>query len=188
MPRVYNEATFQYNTDVTYVGFIYRTSRVFPYNEDITYNQPIRYIGDSGVGDSTVSFRRNILRSGTNTGNGSATSSEIGVFFRDASGFGTSSESSSELEIIYVTAESEDMVNGSSTANVLKTSVRTTSNSGVGSSSVVRVLTAKRQAFDTSSFGFLNVAIGKNAGKTLNARIRMSPYWSKRKPRHIRIR
>jgi len=187
MPRVYNEPTFQYNTDVTYLGFIYRTSRDFIYNQNTTYNEAVRYIGDAGIGGSSASFRRDILRSGSNAGIGDDIVVVQRIVVRDADGAGTASESSVEAEIIYVTAQSEDIVNGTSEALVSKDALRSSTDAGVGSYVSVRLLIARRSATDSAS-GYMNTAIGVNAGKTLNAKIRMSPYWSNRKPRHIRIR
>lgn len=187
MPVVYNEPTLQYNTDVTYLGFIYRTSRVYSYNADTTYNEPVRYIGDDGIGDSDTSYIRHLLRSSTDSGYGDDSSIIVRVVVRETSDSATGTESSVEAEILYVTAQSEDMINGTSSASILKQAFRSSSDAGLGSAVVVRQLTALRSSAD-SAVGYMNTAIGFNAGKTLDAKIRMSPYWSKRKPRHIRIR
>lgn len=187
MPNLYNQSSLQYNTDVTYLGFIYRTSRQYLYNADTTYNEPVRYIGDGGSGESDVVYRRNLLRSSTNNGYGDDSSIIVRVVIRETSGSATGSESSTEAEIIYVTAFSDDIVNGTSSTTIEKQALRSSVDAGLGSAIVLRRLTALRSSTDNAS-GYMNTAIGVNAGKTLDAKIRMSPYWSKRKPRHIRIR
>ena len=185
--KVYNDTTLTYNSNAQYIGIPNGESRNFIYVDDTPYNEDVRYIGDTGIGLSVVVFRRNLLRSGTNNGDGLSNVDILRTVVRTSSDTAVSSESTTTLEALYVQGFSEDMVNGTSVAVISKIANRTSVETSIGTSVAIKILTAKRSSVD-AGVGSSSFSNGVNAGRTLNDRIRMTPVWDRRKPRHIRPR
>jgi hypothetical protein len=185
--KVYNEIGIDYNTDTQYIGIPNAKSRDFIYVENTTYNESSRYIGDNGIGLSVAVFRRDLFRSGTNNGDGSSSVNILRTVIRTGSNTAVSSETAESLEVLYVYAFSEDMVNGTSVADIFKIANRTGDETSVGTSVAVKRLTAKRSSVN-AGVGSSSFSNGVNAGRTLNDKIRMTPVWDRRKPRYIRPR
>ena len=150
----------------------------------------LRTATSSGSGSSSVSCLVALIRTANSSASGSATATGIASapqgIQRTASSNGTGSSSAYGIifEIVGPTVSSGV---GSSTLVVVITRFRSASSSGLSSSSVVSGRLISREAL-ASGQGSSPIGLWMNAGRTLNEGIKLPPFWIDAKPKFVRRR
>jgi len=167
------------------VSAIYRGYR----NHYTAYRQSdVLYTGEKGAaatgsGTSTQSaVGVNIIpRTATGTGGATAGDSATGLrtALETATGSGTSAQTTTALRTAVETASGSGV--GASTIVSAKAALRVSVSAGTSSESVTAFTTTFKTATSTG-VGSLDVALWKNAGKSLDLLVVLPPKWSKRKP------
>jgi hypothetical protein len=171
MSRTYNEIGLLFSNDGYDYSGVLTTPRTATDSGNGTSSSSqldtsVRTASSSGIGTSTSVPLRSVIRSNQEgNGNGTQNATDLHTRIVNASGFALGSSSIVAARVLFCTS----------------------SGTGVSTETVVRITTAKRTG-TSSGNGTTEVAIPKNAGRTLNDRIRMTPVWDKRKPRYIRPR
>jgi|DEB0MinimDraft_10_1074344.scaffolds.fasta_scaffold46969_2 hypothetical protein len=176
-------------SSVTYttvdVSAIYRGYR----NHYTAYRQSdVLYTGEKGAaavgsGTSTGSAVGVNIIPRTATGTGGATAGDTATGLRTAVDAATGAGAGSQTAIGLRTAIETGSGSGVGTHTIVsaKASLRQSTSAGVGGSSVDAFTTTFKTA-TSAGVGSLDVALWKNAGKSLDLLVVLPPKWSKRKP------
>lgn len=176
-------------SSVTYttvdVSAIYRGYR----NHNTQYRQSdVLYTGEKGAvatgsGTSTQSAVGVNIIPRTASGSGGATTGDSATGLRTAletaAGSGAGTQTAAGLRTAVETASGSGL--GTHTIVSAKAALRTASGAGVGSELVTAFTTTFKTATGSGN-GSRDVALWKNAGKSLDLLVVLPPKWSKRKP------